>query len=618
MHKEHFKKYILLFAFSFLLSSCNQEIIPYDDKDDEVTVIVVENEHCELLSNDKSTSNLSVATFKKGENVTFSIRAEENYKLASINYENSSIYKQSEESNIYFFELYEVKNSFRCNLNLQYVNPDSIVWQEHTITYNPNGGELTKTTNKGTYNVAHHPRPNVSIGTNIMKRAGYNLIGWNSKADLSGTHVGLGSRYIDEINMDFTLYAEWSKYTEPSHFSIEKISETTVGIKEYLNDEEEVSIPQIIDGKNVIKISTGAFKNKTAKKIIFPKTIETVEESAFENCVFKEIYLYDNIVNIGDSSFKNNENFATVHINAIEKPRFARAYKHAPYADKIDLLYMNRNKKKIIIQGGSGAYYNLDACYLKEKYPDYEPINVAINGWFNGVMQFEIVNKFLNKDDVFLHCVESCGDYQLMKKIDMGEYDEIQGNDYRYFSCLELNYDLISYADIRKVSSFFDTFKMFNDGRESLPATSYKDFTRYADNRGDFSKDEKLRQKLTPHENGAISNEGKIDLECYSALSLSKLSTYYENMVNLGIKVFFLYCPLNRNSLTEEELNEEHINAFTSGLVNGLSTYANFLYDFNEILYDVTYFSDSDWHLDYGSALKYSEMVWSKLKENGV
>ncbi len=618
MRKYSFLKYVPFLLTSFVMFSCNEVAPQYDDKDDEVTVIIVENENYTLLNNNKSNDNSQVVSFKKGESITFSIEAKTNYKLESLNYENSSIYKEVEDSNIYFFNLYEVNHSFRCNLHMQYVNPDSVIWKEHTITYNPNGGEFTGNITKSTYNIAHHPRPNVSIGTSIIKRDGYNLIGWNTKEDLTGEHIGLGSRYLNETNMDFTLYAEWVKYTEQSHFLIGDIDENSVGIVEYLADEDIVSVPEVIDGKKVTRIATGAFKNKKAKRIILPKSIVTLEEATVEECLMEELYLYDNIVDIADSCFKNNDHFKTVHINAIEKPKFARAYKHAPYADKIDLLYLNRNKKKIVIQGGSGAYYNIDACYLKEKYPTYEPINVAINGWFNGVMQFEIVNNFLTKDDVFLHCVESCGDYQFMKKIDMGEYDEVQGNDYRYFSCLELNYDLITLADIRKVTSFFDTFKMFNDGRESLPNTSYKDFTRYADNRGDFSKDEKIREKIAPHENGAISNEGKIDLECYNALGLSKLSSYYESMRNLGMKVFFLYCPVNRNSLTEEEVSPEHLNAYMNGLKEGLQDYSTFLYTYDEVLYDVTMFSDSDWHLDYENALAYTEIIRSKLEPYGI
>jgi hypothetical protein len=55
-----------------------------------------------------------------------------------------------------------------------------------------------------------------------------------------------------------------------------------------------------------------------------------------------------------------------------------------------------------------------------------------------------------------------------------------------------------------------------------------------------------------------------------------------------------------------------------NGLKEVLQDYSTFLYTYDEVLYDVTMFSDSDWHLDYENALAYTEIIRSKLEPYGI
>ena len=60
------------------------------------------------------------------------------------------------------------------------------------------------------------------------------------------------------------------------------------GIKKYI-PEEELFVPEEINGKPVVSIGRAAFKNMKFKKAILPKWITCIKESAFENCSDLEV-----------------------------------------------------------------------------------------------------------------------------------------------------------------------------------------------------------------------------------------------------------------------------------------------------------------------------------------
>ena len=609
---------ICFLLFGLGLLSCQNSNPETYANDDYICVILVQNEHFVTTSNDtleKINEKPNIAYIKKDQNdqVSFTLLTQDNYVPVSCDY---PFYRFIEEKdNVFIVKLFHIKYSLRVNLSFQYVEPDD---EEdpttgETITYDPNGGELLNAQRKTiSYTTEHHPRPNTSIGTDMMKREGYNLIGWNTKSDGSGEHIGLGSRYLDVNNPSFTLFAEWVKYSDASNFEyiVNNETEHHLTITKYLGHEEVISIPELIDEKTVTCIEKDAFKDIEAQTIIFPKSIVAINKGAFNNCSFKELYLYDNITQIHDECFVNCLNFSTVHINAIEGARFVVADRHATYADKVDRLILNKDKQKIVILGGSGAYYNVDACLLNEHYSHYEVFNLALNGWFNGPMQMEIIIPFMGPNDYLLHCVEMCARYQFMTDIAMGDFDEVSDYDYRYFCCLEQNFDLISLADIRHITHFFDTFTSFNIARDKLPTVPYTAYTDYADERGDYMPNDQ-RTKIIPADGSKIiSEEGAIDPDSLTEEGANRLINYYLKLQDKGANILFAYCPVNRDSLSEKDLEEANVLAFVSKVDNYIAPYCSFVVNsISDVLFDFECFCDSDWHLDFEHALIFTSTL---------
>ena len=606
----------LLFVV-FVLTCCQSP--KYSVNNEDVVCVVLEEEQDDqflILKNDtvplkEPQKDPSVAHIRRGNHISFLLAAKDNYYPDTCTYRRHRFSQVGE--NLFVVQLFRVRYSLKFSIAFKYYEPGTAPEVEeierNAITYDPNGGTLLRRRHTFSYSTEHHPRPNTSIGTNIMKRDGYNLIGWNTSADGSGEHIGLGSRYLDVNNSRFTLYAEWAKYSEVNNFEFTVNENNQITINKYVGNEQAISIPEYISDREVINIAKDAFTNSIAETIIFPKSIKEIANGAFNNCAFKEIYLYDNIVSVHDDSFINCPNFSTVHINAIEGPRFVDADKHSPYADKVDRLVLNKDKQKIIILGGSGAYYNVDACMLNDFYPSHEVFNLAINGWFNGAMQMEIISQFMGEGDYLLHCVEMCGRYQFMSDISMGDFDEVSEYDYRYFCCLESNFDLISLADIRHVTHFFDVFTSFNTAREKLPAVSYDAFIDLADERGDYVPSNE-RIKVIPEDGGRIiTHEGEINPGAISEEGATRLTNYYLELQNKGANVLFAYCPVNRDSLSEKDLSYENMMDFTSRIDNWLSPYCRVVNSLENVLLDFECFADSDWHLDYEHALIFTEQL---------
>ena len=87
------------------------------------------------------------------------------------------------------------------------------VWtaNKYTVAYNANGGSGTMATDKATYGAGYVTK------ANAFSRTGYTFVGWNEKADGTGTDwtSWIGKSWTWTYTKNITLYAQWTvnKYT---------------------------------------------------------------------------------------------------------------------------------------------------------------------------------------------------------------------------------------------------------------------------------------------------------------------------------------------------------------------------------------------------------------------
>ena len=78
---------------------------------------------------------------------------------------------------------------------------------KYIVTYNANGGSGTMATDKATYGAGYVTKENV------FSRTGYTFVGWNEKADGTGTDwtSWIGKSWTWTYTKNITLYAQWTK-----------------------------------------------------------------------------------------------------------------------------------------------------------------------------------------------------------------------------------------------------------------------------------------------------------------------------------------------------------------------------------------------------------------------
>ena len=440
-----------------------------------------------------------------------------------------------------------------------------------TIDYFPNGGQYLDGRDATSPYSARHAmksrlRPNTEIGTDMLTREGYLLTGWNTESDGSGEDIGLGSRATIHRPEHLALYAKWEKESPKSDFEYE-IHENGVEITAYHGGSKAV-VPSFIDGRPVTSIAPSSFCGDE-EYVYLPPIINEVKENAFSNSGLKELWLFDNLRTISDFSFSSCADFKHVHINAIEPPRFGGSNLYSEYhlADKYDLLILNKEEKKLIVFGGSGAFISVDTLLMEEQLSDTVCLNMAVNGWFNAIAQIEMMLPYLSSGDMFLHIPEPSSQFGLFYGTTMipftGDFDY---NMLRLYYCLESNYDLIGLVDLRHVSNFFGGFQAFNAYRFGLKPTTYQDYptriTTYGQTyANDFGYIDSRGNWALPRPAGVNPKEaGEADAVVEyltDPAARSRAKGYFSQLEEKGVQAFLAMAPTNQDTLEDRLENPD-------------------------------------------------------------
>ena len=100
---------------------------------------------------------------------------------------------------------------------------------------------------------------------------------------------------------------------------------SSVTITEYIGNSLSYKIPEVLEGKTVIKIEKYAFHNhRELEKISIPKGVVEIGEHSFYNCRnLLKVIMPDGIRSFGDGAFKNCEKLHTIEINSIHNQMFS-------------------------------------------------------------------------------------------------------------------------------------------------------------------------------------------------------------------------------------------------------------------------------------------------------
>lgn len=465
-----------------------------------------------------------------------------------------------------------------------------------TLNYHPNGGSFNGGF-KGseTFSVVFFHNPSTKIAGNSFKRDGYTLIGYNTKADGTGDFVSLGERVNIHGKGEIDLYCVWAEATAADQFTYREIN-GNIAIQKYNGTAESVVIPEKIDGKTVKQISAGAFlNNSTLKTVVIPKNVISVDSGAFNKCsALKTVVLFDSVTNISEGSFKSCSALETVRINT----SYQQINQWMSYgAAKIDRLMWAKDKKKIIIVGGSGSYYGFDSAVIdKALGGEYEIVNLGENANVASLSYFDIIEEYICEGDIVLWCPEP-GSYT------MGSAAGKLGS--RFWEFRKADFGSLQYLNLSYYSGFFSSFANNCDTLAGYGFKKLDSLTKDSFKYGDCLAD-RAHQPDRVGSNPYSFNYTLTETAAYSEL--------FTNIQNKGGKIFFSFAamaqPLADSSAPSSAAAFE---AQITRLPNVTSISA-----FEDCLYEYTYFSDSAWHLtDEGATLRSERVAADLLKALG-
>lgn len=536
---------------------------------------------------------------ERGGDFSFNFKLEEGFIFQSIDYNGE--YTVTKNENVYVVNLFDVKYDSRVTVSTNRVSGK--------IFYYLNGGQFVDENKNGEVFTQdaiteHHLRPNTDIGKDIY-REGYTQLGWNTEPDGSGQHIGLGSRVTVNEGESVVLYAEWIQWSPSEWFTYVTNHETRetgdITLIEY-NGAAEVDtlvIPAEIDGKKVSYIADEFSSELKIGTLVLPNTMHTVKIGAFRQSAVKEIYFFDNLMYISNGSFDSM--IPTVHINAVQAPRYLGESDNSHFADDMDRLILNADKKKMVFFAGCSMSYGLNSKTVEEAFNgEYTICNMGVIGGTNALFQFECIAPYMKEGDIFIHAPEEMSSYQLLHKLRAEQ---------RMFVCTENNYDLLGNIDLSQCGAFFDCFTQYNAIRSTMPASSYDAFNKNYNEYGDI-----VMERPNSPDDADYELETLFDMRFVSEEAFANLNEYYGRMEDQGAEVYFSFAPLNINALSEEDNATKVWVSFEERVREGLDPRFQVISTVTDYLMPGKYFYDSDYHLSNEGAAVRTEMLIRDIK----
>jgi len=448
-----------------------------------------------------------------------------------------------------------------------------------------------------------HLRVNTAQGTRHFAREGYVLTGWNTAADGSGRHIGLGSRV--ERQEGLVLYAQWAQASPAGEFDWRQEGETAC-ITGYRGSSGVCVVPETIGGLPVGRICAGAFRDAALDTLVLPSGLVTVEEGAFTGCAIGELFLFDSLKEIRDESFADCTGPAVLHINAAVSPVYSGTY-FDTFSDKYDWLLSIREEKKLVLFSGSSGRYGYDSPKLRAAFPEYQVANMGVYAYTNALPQLDLIRKLMGEGDVLLSAPEFDTAHN--------QFCSTDRLDAQFWAMMESNYDAAAELDMGAYSHVFGSLGEYLTARGGMGGRNYGMSPSGYDDDGNYYAFPTYNQYgdfILPRPNGErdellTHNIADYTVDNIPPAYVDSLNAVYQRFLDQGIAVYFTYTPRNWSSLTEESTPQAW-RALHEYLSENLCVPV--ISDIEDYLFSGVYFYLIDSHLsDQGVAMRTERII---------
>ena len=468
--------------------------------------------------------------------------------------------------------------------------PVAVLSESKIILYHPNGGAIVGSEDKfytAQSSDSYFLMPNTLPGANeLFVREGYKLIGFSDKEDGSGNFYGLGhtARFADGERAVTSFYCVWEKYSDLSYFTYEDY-EDGIAVTGYSGNEEKVVIPEIINGKKVTRINSGAISGDNIKTLMLPCYLTSGESGAIYDCpALEKVHMSDAITDVPNDMFSDSASFRTIHVDAAIRPVFTSNYRNFSLKYQY-LISLPDDRNKVVVLSGSNTDHGLDTLLMEESLEGkYYCVNFGTDAAFNITLILDCIGSLLSDGDYMIHNFEQM-DYC------RGTF-EINA---LTFQGLESNYNILSLVDFSKYTNFFESLCAFNETRGKNFGGDYNSNPSVHNKRGEKNS---IQQNYNT-DDFFVGSNGRFEFsdKLISKEEAANLCLIYDNIREKGATVLVSYPSFNYNAVMEEYRNKASYDTYDKFLRENLN--APVISVVHDYIFPGKYMSNTDYHLNF-------------------
>lgn len=461
----------------------------------------------------------------------------------------------------------------------------------YLLEFDANGGSISTSLDRQYEPGAYI---NLPLSNGIFQRPGYTLTGFSTAP--AGENAMVPGAMMLMPPKNTTLYAVWEKQDDAQLFSWEEVDGgmCITGILD--KSVQSLVIPDVIDGKTVIKIADSAFQSlQQLQRVILPGGLQTVGAESFAGCAqLHTVYFPETITEIAETAFDGCQSLQNMRVIASLDRAFDYDFDSA-LADKYMRL-KHTEGNRIILVGGSNLAFGMNSALLEERFEGYSVVNLGTSRHYGILPLFDLLLANVRRGDVVVFCPEY---YKEM-------FAAAQTGTITNWQYLESNYDILKDMDLRNNSALLETFADYLNTKRSYlpdkkinskPAYIRSGFNKYGDLACERSMDREFTLNLP--EMDVLTEEG---MARYNALC--------KQLTQMGAVCCFTF-PCRYSGEEEPAAIKEQTASFTAALKSMLdSSYCTIISNIEDYYFSGDIFYDTDYHMTLeGADLRTRQLI---------
>ena len=258
-----------------------------------------------------------------------------------------------------------------------------------------------------------------------------------------GFSINLNGEEVNDAYMSYNYYDNSLSILVPydnfyiREFEVAELSDGTVELTKYKGSDEEVYIPEEIDGKKVSAIGYRAFYGcHNTEYVNLPETVKKIDNQAFYDCGVNEVDLNNGLEEVGDYAFCTKPGIPSVTV-----PASVTTIGNCAFGSKVDDGYHPEKMDSCRIIGTKGSAAETYANENGFEFIDVDaPFMVKVTYDLNGGTLPEIApeeyRKQVEETGKFTAELEGGGYIKLLNPKEKGSVIPPEGKD---FDAVEIN-----------------------------------------------------------------------------------------------------------------------------------------------------------------------------------